>query len=92
MAPEKSILSGLSQQVDRLIELINGKPFDANDIGMKGALLKSVNKLEHFDVGEFKANTNYRKRKEAEMSRFWFSLALTCANVFLVAVFTYLTK
>jgi len=52
---------------------------------MKGTLLKAAEELEDFDALEFRANTEFRKRKESEMSRIMVGVIIMVINVILTS-------
>lgn len=75
----KQLFDAIEKQgegVDALCKMISGDPFDPNDTGMKGSLLKAVEELEDFNAGDHKSNTAFRTAKEAEMSRLWLGLII----------------
>jgi hypothetical protein len=76
----------LTQQVRNLIQLITGDPFVADDGGMKGTLKDLGKEMVKFDATEFKLNTAYRKRKEAELSRLWVAVIILFLNFIMSGV------
>ncbi|MCK5606041.1 hypothetical protein KAR91_29350 [Candidatus Pacearchaeota archaeon] len=86
MPTEKSLLERVAEEVTKLGHLISGNPYDPNDIGMKGTVLKVSEELENFDASEFKANTEFRKRKESEMSRIMVGVIILLINILATSV------
>ena len=88
MATEQSLLEQLAEEVKKVLHLISGDPFDPRNTGLKGMLLKAVEELKDFDVTDFKANTEFRKRKESEMSRIMVSSILLVISIVVTSITT----
>lgn len=86
MSTEKSLLEKVATEVTRLTHMISGDPFDPEDVGIKGTLLKTVLELKDFNANDHKANTAFRKRKESEMSRIMVGVIILIMNVIVVSV------
>lgn len=82
---ELLLLERVAEEVTKLSHLISGDPYVQDDIGMKGAVLKASEELEDFDALEFRANTNFRKKKESELSRIMVGVIIMVINVILTS-------
>jgi len=82
---QQSLIERVAEEVTKLSHLISGDPYVQDDTGMKGTLLKAAEELEDFDALEFRANTEFRKRKESEMSRIMVGVIIMVINVILTS-------